>query len=81
MDLIEYVATAEAPEEEAPEKLPGWSDLGGMARKFHYFRDNKFMEPALCNKWAIQRQHELQPDIGGAATSDDCVACTRKLRA
>jgi hypothetical protein len=78
MDLAEYVATAEAePEERTPE--PGWSDLGGMARKFHYFPDNEDGVRALCNKWMINRSHPLQPETG-QPSKDDCAACARKLR-
>jgi hypothetical protein len=78
MDLTEFVATAEAPEE-VPEHSPGWSDLGGMARKFHYFPDNVGGTLALCGKWGIMRTHKLQPETG-TKTPDDCVACTRRLR-
>ena len=61
------------------EPQPGWSDLGGQARKFHYFPDSVAGTRALCGKWAIFREHELQPD-GGKASSSDCIGCTRKLR-
>jgi hypothetical protein len=56
----------------------GWSDLGGQARKFHYFVSDEPGTQALCNKWAIGRKHPLQPD-GGKPSPDDCVACRRRF--
>jgi hypothetical protein len=74
MELAEYIAT-----DEAPEPQPGWSDLGGQARKYHYFPDMVAGTRALCGKWAIARSHSLQPETG-QPSPDDCKACTRKLR-
>jgi hypothetical protein len=66
------------PEEEPEADTSGWSDLGGQARKFHYFPNNTGGTRALCGKWGIFRSHELQADEG-CPTKDDCVACARKL--
>lgn len=57
----------------------GWSNLGGRARKFHYFESAKRGTMALCGRWMIWQQHiPLEVDTG-KATGADCVACTRKL--
>lgn len=57
--------------------LGGWSDLGGQARKFHFFPAPARGTTALCGKWMIGREHELQADEGTSV--DDCVTCRRKL--
>lgn len=58
----------------------GWSNLGGAARKFHFFDSSEAGTIALCGKWSIRRAHELQPD-GGSASPDDCAGCRRKVDA
>lgn len=58
----------------------GWSDLGAMARKFHYFDGPERGTRALCRKWAIGRNHPLQED-SGAPSPDDCAVCRRRLDA
>lgn len=60
--------------------MAGWSNLGGQARKFHFFDDPEPGTRALCGKWEIFRRHELEPDTGNASP-DDCAACRRKLDA
>lgn len=56
----------------------GWSNMGGQARKFHYFDSNEPAAVALCGKWGIWRSHALQVD-NGQPGPDDCVVCRRKL--
>lgn len=58
------------------ESNAGWSNLGGQSRKFHYFPDAAAGTRALCGKWAIFREHPLEPDDG--KSPDDCAACRRR---
>lgn len=65
---------------DAERERPGWSDLGGLTRKLHYFPRAKRGTVALCGKWMIGREHPLQAEVG-KPSPDDCVACRRKLDA
>lgn len=67
----------------AAETREGWTDFGGQARKFHFIPAED--KTALCGKWMISpfadeaefREKRLHPETG--PSSDDCVACRRKL--
>jgi hypothetical protein len=58
----------------------GWTDFGGMTRKFHYVPPDT--DAALCGKWGVspfvnRSRVRFQPDHGERSV-DDCKACSRK---
>lgn len=67
------------------DKIEGWTDFGGQARKFHFIPADD--DRALCGKWmlsplraASREGANLQPDTG-SPSPDDCATCRRKLDA
>lgn len=74
------------PKEEPKIDTSGWTDLGGQARKFHYFPEAVPSTRSFCGKWMLSpfinaakvQYWNLQPDEG-QTTPGDCAACTRKL--
>jgi hypothetical protein len=81
-DLPEILAAMGDEEEVATPDTSGWSDLGGQARKFHFFPSNEPGTRALCGKWMLSpfvaNHAHLQLDEG-MANSGDCAACARKI--
>ncbi|QNL30504.1 hypothetical protein SEA_SPEEDDEMON_530 [Gordonia phage SpeedDemon] len=70
--------------------IEGWAPMHNTQRSFHFYREKEADEAivrSLCGKWGLTRHDlkhfKLEPYKPGALhiSPDDCLGCSRKLRA